>query len=65
MDKNLELANDIIDMLPDYEEGIRGLFQEYPLNLLRDIKTVLTQGVDFNEDEDYEAFLSLINPNMH
>lgn len=62
MDKNQELAYDIIDTLPDSEEGIRGLFSEYPISLLNDIKSILTQGVDFNNPEDYETFLSLINP---
>jgi hypothetical protein len=56
-----DTANDIIDLLPDDFESMHNMLNEYPITLLKDIRNTLTQGVEFNSDEDYEDFLTVIS----
>ena len=57
-----DTVNGIIEILPNDFNAMHNMLNEYPLNLLKDIKNTLTQGVEFNDEEDYEFFLTVISP---
>lgn len=56
------MNKNIVELLPDNIETMHNVLNGYSLDVLKNIKNSITQDVEFICDEDYEMFLSLIDP---
>lgn len=56
------MNKNVVELLPDDIENMYNVLNGYSLDVLKNIKISITQDVEFMCDEDYEMFLSLINP---